>query len=63
MKDRRRPAFSLKVQRLDPILALAGAVVLIDTVSPMTITKVLRRNRIEAYVAMVWLVVHVSRSG
>lgn len=47
--------------RPNPILALVGAVVVIDTIAPETITKVLRRNRAEAYIGILWLAVHVSK--
>lgn len=59
-KGQRRPV-TLKVRRLDPILALAGAVVVIDTIAPITITRVMRRNKLETYAGILWLIIHVSR--
>lgn len=45
-----------------PVLAMVGAVVLIDTMFPETITTELRRNRAEAFIAIAWLVVHVAKT-
>lgn len=48
-----------------PVLALVGSVVLIDTVAKLTgndtITNVLRRNRLEAFIGITWLAVHLAR--
>lgn len=45
------------------VLIMAGAVVAIDIAAKLmdadTITKVLRRNRIEALIGVTWLAVHV----
>lgn len=47
------------------LLALVGAVVGIDVVAKLTrqdtITRILRRNRAEAYIGILWLIVHVSK--
>lgn len=43
------------------VLLLAGAVVVIDIVCPETITKVLRRNRGEALIGVLWLAVHIMK--
>lgn len=49
--------------RVNPVLALVGAVVLIDVFAHETITKVLRRNRAEAFIGITWLVVHVAKES
>lgn len=47
------------------LLALVGSVVAIDIVAKLagqdTITSILRRNRAEAFIGIVWLAVHVSK--
>lgn len=47
------------------LLALVGAVVGIDIAAKLTgqdtITRILRRNRAEAYIGIVWLIVHVCK--
>jgi hypothetical protein len=47
------------------LLALVGAVVAIDVAAKLTggdtITAVLRRNRAEALIGVLWLVVHVCK--
>jgi hypothetical protein len=50
-------------RRVNPILALVGAIVVIDVVSPVTITAVLRRNRAEAYIGLAWLAVHIGKQN
>lgn len=47
------------------LLALVGAVVAIDVAAKLThqdtITAVLRRNRAEAFIGVLWLAVHVAK--
>lgn len=47
------------------LLTLVGAVVGIDIAAKLTgqatITDILRRNRAEAYIGLVWLLVHISK--
>ena len=50
-----------QIRRLNPVLALVGAVVLIDVVCHEPITAVLRRNRAEAFIGIAWLAVHVAK--
>jgi hypothetical protein len=52
----------LGMRRPNPMLALIGAIVIIDAIFPETITTVLRRNRAEAYIGITWLALHVSHN-
>lgn len=44
-----------------PVLALVGAVVLIDLCCHTSLTSVLRKNRLETYLVLAWLVVHIAK--
>lgn len=44
---------------MNPVLALVGAVVVIDAVAPTTITAVLRKHKTEAALGLLWLAVHI----
>lgn len=48
-----------------PVLALVGAVVVIDVAAKLfdapTISAVLRRNKAEALIGIAWLTVHVMK--
>lgn len=47
------------------LLALVGAVVTIDVVAKLydgdNITAILRRNRLEAFIGVAWLAVHIAK--
>lgn len=43
------------------MLALVGAVVIIDMICEETLTRVLKRNRGEALVALAWFFVHLMK--
>lgn len=49
------------MKQVHPILALVGAVVLIDLFCDQSITSVLRRNRGEAFIGLAWLAVHILK--
>lgn len=44
---------------MNPILALVGSVVVIDAVSPKTISEVLRQHKVETALGLLWLAVHL----
>lgn len=46
---------------MNPVLALVGAVVIIDALCERSITSVLRRNRGETLAAGLWLFVHLAK--
>lgn len=47
--------------RAQPVLLLAGAVVVIDAVCDRSITSVFRRNRGETLAAGLWFLIHVMK--